>query len=336
MTYQEVLENARKNILYCKACPVCNGLACANTIPGPGSKAPGNGANDNWKAWKDIKLNIDTFAPDGEVDTSASILGRRLSMPLMTGPIGSFLQYSKEDVTTDFNEDTFNAAAQTGVIATFGDGIINTIVPAAMESLKKYPDTALVPILNPLPNDFILKYVEQIEASASLALGVVVDSAGLRHWKERNHNPKTKTVEELRELKAATSKPFLIKGIMSAKAAVQAVEAGADAIIVSNHGGRVLPDAPATADVLPEIVSAVKGQTQIIVDGGIRTGYDIFKALALGADGALICRPFAVAWFGGGVEGEKVYIEKLKAELHEAMYLCGARSIGEINAEMIR
>ena len=111
MTYAEMLENARKNILNCKVCPVCNGLGCANTMPGPGSKAPGNGANDNWKAWQSIRLNMDVFAPDGQVDTSCTLFGRELTMPVLTGPIGSLTQYSKTDVTIPFNEGVIRGCA---------------------------------------------------------------------------------------------------------------------------------------------------------------------------------------------------------------------------------
>ena len=77
MTYQEVLENARKTILNCKVCPECNGLGCGNTLPGPGSKAPGNGAHENWKGWKAIRLNVDTFVPDTAVDTRMDLFGHR-------------------------------------------------------------------------------------------------------------------------------------------------------------------------------------------------------------------------------------------------------------------
>ena len=123
---------------------------------------------------------------------------------------------------------------------------------------------------------------------------------------------------------------------MTVKGARQAVEAGADGIIVSNHGGRTLADVPGTAEVLPEIVKAVKGETTIIVDGGIRHGVDMVKAIAIGADAVLICRPFAVAWFGGGAEGVKTYIELLKQEFSEAMYMVGARKISDLNPEMLR
>ena len=333
MTYQEVLENARKTILYCKACPECNGLACGSTMPGPGSKA--GVANENWKAWRNIKLNIDTFVPDSPVDTSWSLFGRALSMPLLTGPIGTMLQYSREDVTVAFNDGVIQAAAETGIIDCFGDGLAPQTVPGALASMEKH-GAAVIPVLNPLPNDQIIERMEMIEPTSALAVSVVVDSAGLNHWKNAGNAFGPKTVEDLKLLKAHTNKPFVVKGVMTAKAACKAVEAGADAIIVSNHGGRVLADAPATAAVLPEIVTAVKGQTKIIVDGGLRSGRDIFKAIAMGVDGVLICRPFAVSWFGGGAEGVKVYIEKLRAELVEAMYLCGARQLSDISPEMIR
>lgn len=92
----------------------------------------------------------------------------------------------------------------------------------------------------------------------------------------------------------------------------------------------------ATAEVLPEIAAAVSGKMRIIVDGGIRSGVDIFKALALGADAVVIARPFVTAVFGGGKEGVKVYIEKLAAELKDTMAMCGAFTLKEITSEMVR
>ena len=119
-------------------------------------------------------------------------------------------------------------------------------------------------------------------------------------------------------------KPFIVKGIMTVAGAKKALEAGAAGIVVSNHGGRVLDQCPATAEVLPAIVDAVGGQMTILVDGGIRTGMDVFKALALGADAVLIGRPFVTMVYGAGAEGVKTYVEKLKAELADTMAMCGA------------
>ena len=123
---------------------------------------------------------------------------------------------------------------------------------------------------------------------------------------------------------------------MTVQGAKKAIEAGAKAIVVSNHGGRVLDHTPATIEVLPEIAAAVKGQVKIIVDGGIRTGVDVFKCLALGADAVLIGRPFATMAYGGGKEAIHTYVNKVKTELKETMEMTGANTIGDINESMVR
>lgn len=130
--------------------------------------------------------------------------------------------------------------------------------------------------------------------------------------------------------------PFIVKGVMTVKGALKAKEAGAAAIVVSNHGGRVQDQCPATAEVLPEIVKAVGGSMKIFVDGGIRSGVDIFKALALGADAVIIARPFVTAVYGGAEEGVKAYIDKLAGELADTMAMCGAFSLHEITPDMVR
>ena len=94
--------------------------------------------------------------------------------------------------------------------------------------------------------------------------------------------------------------------------------------------------APGTAEVLPEIVEAVKGKTKIMIDGGIRSGLDVFKALAMGADMCLICRPVLISYYGGGQEGIECYLDKIQQELSDTMYMCGARRISDINGKMIR
>ena len=167
-------------------------------------------------------------------------------------------------------------------------------------------------------------------------MGVVIDSAGLPHLRQKDITAGTKTVEQLIALREYSKSPFVIKGVMSEKTALKAVEAGADAIIVSNHGGRVLPSTPAPAEVLPEIADAVAGRAKIIVDGGIRSGVDIFKALALGADAVMICRPVIISYYGGGSEGVKALLAKYRAELDDTMYMCGARKLSDISRDMIR
>lgn len=336
MTYAEVLEQARKKIgPNCKVCPECNGLGCGNTIPGPGSKGPGNGANENWKAWKQFKLNMNTMVPNSPVDTGTELFGRKLAMPLITGPIGSLrLQFNPDDDIRDYNSCCIAACHEAGILACFGDGLFDGVVEKAVEDSKAHCGVG-IPIFNPFSQDEIKQKISISKQANPAAIGIVIDSAGLPHLKSRP-DAGTKTPEQIRELSDYADCQFIVKGVLNAECAVKAVDAGADAIIVSNHGGRVLPYAPSTAEVLPEIVDAVGGKTKIIVDGGIRTGVDIFKALALGADAVMICRPFLISYYGGGKEGIGVYIDKLKDELSDAMYMCGARKVSDINKSMIR
>ena len=123
---------------------------------------------------------------------------------------------------------------------------------------------------------------------------------------------------------------------MTVKGALKAKEAGASAIVVSNHGGRVLDQCPPTAEVLPEIAEAVGKDMKIFVDGGIRSGVDILKALALGADAVLIGRPFVTAVYGGAEEGVSALAEKLSSELADAMAMCGVHSLSEITRDVVR
>ncbi len=163
-----------------------------------------------------------------------------------------------------------------------------------------------------------------------------VDAAGLPFLKNMDPPAGRKSVQQLAEIIRDTGKPFIVKGIMTVRGALKAKEAGASAIIVSNHGGRVLDQCPATAEVLPEIVEAVNGSMKILVDGGIRSGVDVFKALAIGADAVVIARPFVTAVFGGGREGVASYIEKIGNELRDTMEMCGAASLADITPDMIR
>lgn len=338
MNYTEVIENARKHTgPNCKACPVCNGLGCGNTIPGPGSKAPGNGANENYKAWRKIKLNMDTIGPNTPLDTTVDFFGKTLAFPLVSGPIGSLRkQFNPTDDVRDFNDKCMAACHNKGILHFYSTGLEETVHEDNV-IIRRNNHNSGVPIINPEEDDYIIKQMNNCNNGLSpLAMGVVIDSTGLPHLKECHGSAGSKSIEQLHMFKEAAKVPFIVKGIMTVKGALKALEAGADAIIVSNHGGRSLVDVPATAEVLAEIVDAVDKRAMVIVDGGIRSGVDLFKAYALGADLCLICRPVMVSYYGGGQEGIECYFDKLLNELKETMYMCGARTIADINRDMIR
>lgn len=130
--------------------------------------------------------------------------------------------------------------------------------------------------------------------------------------------------------------PFVIKGIMCVEDARKAADIGADAIVVSNHGGRQLDHAPATIDVLPAIVDAVGRDVEVLVDGGIRRGTDVLKALALGAKGCLIGRAYLYGLGAGGEAGVLRAMELLRSEIRRAMMLTGCQSLAGISRDLIR
>ena len=114
MTDIEIRDRARQIIgAKCACCPECNGLACGNRIPGPGSKAPGNGAHRNWQAWRDVTVNLDCIAPNGTPDTALTLFGRQFAYPLFAAPIGSLdLHYVPGQDICDYNDVLIPACAE--------------------------------------------------------------------------------------------------------------------------------------------------------------------------------------------------------------------------------
>ncbi len=140
--------------------------------------------------------------------------------------------------------------------------------------------------VKPWNAETVAEKMKLVRKSGAFAAAMDIDAAGLPFLKNLTPPAGSKNVEELAEIIRAAGVPFIVKGVMTVKGAQKAKKAGAAAIVVSNHGGRVLDQCPATAEVLPEIAEAVGGGSmKILVDGGIRNGSDVFKALALGADG---------------------------------------------------
>lgn len=337
MNFNEVLTAARECIgKYCKACPVCNGKACGNQMPGPGAKGTGDGAIRNYQKWQEIRINMDTLCENKPVDTSLELFGKTFKYPFFAGPVGAVnLHYGEKYDDMSYNNVLVDACAKNGIAAFTGDGMVANVMVYATDAIKNAGGLG-VPTVKPWNIDTIKEKIEMVKKSGSFAVAMDVDAAGLPFLKNMTPPAGSKTVEEMKEIIQMAGKPFIVKGVMTVAGALKAKEAGAAAIVVSNHGGRVLDQCAATAEVLEEIVKAVNGSMKVLVDGGIRTGTDVFKALALGADGVIICRPFVPAVFGGGAEGVQCYIEKIGAELADTMAMCGAHSLKDITRDMVR
>ncbi|WP_315114918.1 alpha-hydroxy-acid oxidizing protein [Clostridium intestinale] len=336
MLYSEVLEKARTCIGdYCKACQECNGKACKNRIPGPGAKGIGDVAIRNYDKWKEIRINMDTLVGNKAVDTSVQLFNQKFKFPFFAGPVGAVnLHYGDKYNDMSYNNILVSSCAKHGILAFTGDGINPEVIKAATEAIKRENGIG-IPTIKPWNHETILEKLKYAKESNAIAVAMDIDAAGLPFLKNMTPPAGSKSVEELKQIIEACDKPFIVKGIMTAQGALKAKQAGASAIVVSNHGGRVLDQCLSTAEVLKDIVDAVGHDIKIFVDGGIRSGGDVFKALAIGADGAIIARPFVTALYGGEEEGIQTYINKIGQELEETMTMCGAHSIDEITSEMI-
>ena len=336
MNYNEVLEAAREcSGPYCKVCPVCNGKACGNSMPGPGCKYPGNAAARNYDKWQEICVNMDTLCPNADPNVSFELFGRKFTAPIFAAPLGSLdMHYGPKYKDPEYNSILIKTAADYGLMAFTGDGVDPEIMKSSVEDMVKAGGIGC-PTIKPWNKEAVFEKLDILNAEGIFAAAMDVDGDGLPFLKAMNPNAGSKSVEEMAEIIRYAKMPFSVKGIMTVAGALKAVDAGAAAIVVSNHGGRVQGGVPATAEVLPAIADAVKGKTRIIVDGGIRSGVDVFRALALGADAVLIGRPVLTSIYGGGEEGFKVYMDKIVGELKSTITMCGAATLKDIDRSKI-
>jgi len=337
MVYEEVLANARTCVgEICKACPVCNGKACGARIPGPGAKGTGTVAIQNYEAWQKLCVNMDTICENKPVDLSFEIFGQTFKAPVFAAPIGAMkLHYGDKYDDLEYNDILVSACAGTGIAAFTGDGTNPSVMEGATKAIKAAGGKG-IPTVKPWDVNTLAEKFALVKESNAFACAMDVDAAGLPFLKNLTPPAGSKSAAELKEIIEKAGVPFILKGIMTVKGALKAKEAGASAIVVSNHGGRVLDQCPPTAEVLPEIADAVGKDMKIFVDGGIRSGVDVFKALALGVDAVLIGRPYVTAVYGGAADGVEALTAKLISELEDAMAMCGAHSLKEITRDMVR
>ncbi|MDE1996424.1 MAG: alpha-hydroxy-acid oxidizing protein, partial [Rhizobiaceae bacterium] len=162
----------------------------------------------------------------------------------------------------------------------------------------------------------------------------ISDLTTLAHWTHQQFDPKL-SWKDVAWVKEQWGGPLIIKGILDVDDARAAADTGADAINVSNHGGRQLDGAPSSISMLPRIVDAVGERVEVHMDGGIRSGQDVLKAVALGAKGTFIGRPFLYGLGAMGKEGVTLALEIIRKELDVSMALCGKRDIKTIDRDII-
>jgi len=320
---------------YCRVCPVCNGVSCAGEVPGVGGVGSGSSFRANIDALAKVRFNMRTIHPAKTVDTSQLLFGRKLSMPVLAAPMtGVSYNFGGDMGENEFADAMIRGAIAAGTLGMTGDGADPAMFEGGLAAIVAGGGMG-IPIIKPRGQTEVIRLVKMAESSGAPAVGMDIDGAGLVTMAMKGQPVGPKTAEELHEVIRSTALPFILKGIMTPDEAGLAADVGAAAIVVSNHGGRVLDCTPGAAEVLGPIAATVKGRVTILVDGGVRSGADVLKYLALGADAVLVGRPLVVGAFGGGSEGVAYLLDMMRGELVQAMLLTGTADVKAVSRRIL-
>lgn len=320
---------------------------------------------ENRAAFERVALRYRVLADVAGRSARTRVLGEDVSLPVLVAPTAFHRLASEEGELA-----TVRAAGAAGtvmVLSTLATHTVEDVLAAASGpvwfQLYVYKDRAVTEAL-----------VRRVEAAGCRALVLTVDSPLLgrreRDVRNRFHLPPELSVKNLLPagmgalgpdrhdsglaayfqtlldpgitwrdvgwLRSITRLPVLVKGVVRGDDAARAIDEGAHGVVVSNHGGRQLDGAPPTIEVLPEVVDAVGGRGEVLLDGGVRRGTDVLKALALGARAVLVGRPILWGLAAGGEAGVRRALELLRSELDLAMALAGVRSVGEVGRDLVR
>jgi isopentenyl diphosphate isomerase/L-lactate dehydrogenase-like FMN-dependent dehydrogenase/phosphoribosylaminoimidazole carboxylase (NCAIR synthetase) len=326
----------------CWVCKECDGAHCASSVPGMGAIGKMYTFQDNINALKEFQLVPSYFKTETtseNSDCSWSFLGHQYQAPVLTAPIsGSITNMGGSITEMDYARETAAACEFLNLLPTFGDGATEDKYWTGLLTIKKFKSG--IPVFKPRASqDSLRKRIQAAKECGAIAWAMDIDGIHFKTMQLKNQVTARKSTTEIRELAVSSDLPFIIKGVMTVADAEQAGLAGASAIIVSNHGGRVLDDMPGTARVLPEIAAFVNDyfpQMQILVDGGVRSGQDVIKMLALGAHAVLIGRPITIAAVANGRFGVATYLNRVITELKQSMRVMGFSQLADINKEHIR
>jgi 4-hydroxymandelate oxidase len=320
-------------------------------------------ARPNLAAFTKVKLRPRVLVDVTARSTAVEVLHHRISFPVMLAPAGTHMR-----AHPDGELASARAAGDAGTIL-----ILSHASSYSIEEVAQVATGRLwFQVYMFKDREHVRSVVQRAEAAKYQGLVVTVDSPGI-HTNERddkfarsmlperrisNLDADTRrrlgidnrlgtpwsgtwhdasiTWKDMEWLRSLTSMPLVIKGVQTAEDARSCVKVGADGLVVSNHGGRSMEDAPAALDILPEIVDAVQGGLEVYMDGGIRTGQDVLKSLALGARAVMIGKPI---FWGLAVDGEvgvRRVLAVLRNELDVAMAFCGVTDVTRVNSDVVK
>jgi 4-hydroxymandelate oxidase len=319
----------------CRVCPSCNGVACAGNVPGMGGRGTGAAFRNNVAALSDYRFNLRVVHHVSQPKLSCRVLGIDLALPIIGAPIAGIATNMNCALTEqEYNLAVVAGCRQSGTIAMTGDGSYPEQFECGLAAVKALNGSG-IPVIKPRETGKVIEMAKRAADAGAPAFGMDIDAAGFFDMANVGQPVGPKTQAELAKIKEKTAIPFIVKGIMTADDAEACLAAGVDAIVVSNHGGRALDHVPGTAEVLPFIAEAVQGKMTILVDGGIRSGGDVLKMLALGADAVLVGRPLAIGAVGGQAAGVELVLKQFADELRAAMILTGTDDVAAATGRIL-
>ncbi|WP_032927737.1 alpha-hydroxy-acid oxidizing protein [Leptospira santarosai] len=335
---KEIQQNARLRFgkEVCWVCKVCDGTDCASGVPGMGGLGRMLTFQDNVNALREYSILPKYIREHTQAVVETSFLGKTIKTPVMAAPMtGAVTNMNGAMDEFTFAATLLEGCRTSGTLAWLGDGASPEKYLIMLEAIRKTKADAIL-ICKPREDEGLLEErFRESENSGLLAIGMDVDAVNFRTMTLKNISSVTRNVSRLGKIRSLTKLPFIVKGIMTPQDAQLAIDAGADCIVVSNHGGRVLDDMPGTARVLPGIRKAIGDKVRIAVDGGVRSGMDVFKMIALGADTVLVGRPMAIFAVGGGVAGIRFLISQYTENLLQSMNVTGVGTLKEIGMELL-
>ena len=306
MDIKEVRANAKERMKgFCRVCPVCDGRACAGETPGMGGIGTGSAFKNNVAALAGIRLNMRLIHEVKKPVTETEVLGFRLRLPVLAAPIGgTSFNMGGALSEAEYARAIVSGCREAGIVGCVGDGAPDELHEAGNAAITAEGGWG-IPFIKPWEGEELERKMCRAAATGTRVLGMDIDAAGLIALARMGRPVSPKTCAELAAIVDRSHElgmKFVLKGIMTVEDAIAA---------------------------------QVKGRMAVLMDGGIRDGLDVLKALAFGADAVLIGRPFCLAAVGGGSEGVKLTADHLYNQLVRSMVLTGCPSVREAGRHLV-
>ncbi len=316
----------------CSVCRVCDGRECAGWMPGIGSAGNGTSFKRNLDILKSYQIVPTYLKKVDNINTGTDLFGIPLDIPIIPAPISNMKRNFRSIFTDEiYNRIILRGSRKSGTIGSISqkEYDLNQEIDYITNPLKEVFGYG-IPFFNPAEGEIsTIKKIERVFNAGVKVAGLSIDL---------KVNDLDCLIDEmwLKKIIKNSPVPIIIKGVLSREDTLKSIEAGAKGIVFSNRGGRILDSAPSGLEIMSRIIDEIKGSVKIIVDGGIRTGEDIFKAIALGADLVFIGRPIFISAAGATEDGVAFQLNKLKDELRKVMRTTGTKTLKEININHIK